>query len=179
MGSTLIDFAGDYGTRYAVYEAERDGEDKIKLLKTIFKPHAAQIEFFSASERHVLLHGNRGCGKSASLLWKAIQTAYLVPGCRVAIFRKTWPELQRSVWDELLKLPQDLFESVNASNHTVMNKARDRDDQWKQSKIWFVTAENIADARKVLGFEVLSARCAKGLSRLGSPGRTLQSQLWR
>jgi hypothetical protein len=52
------------------------------------------------------LHGNRGCGKSASLLWKAIQTAYLVPGSRVAIFRKTWPELQRSVWDELLKLPQ-------------------------------------------------------------------------
>ena len=58
MGSTLIDFAGDYGARY-VYEAERDGEDKIKLLKTIFKPHAAQIEFFSATERHVLLHGKR------------------------------------------------------------------------------------------------------------------------
>ena len=156
MGSTLIDFAGDYGTRYAVYEAERNGEDKIKLLKTIFKPHAAQIEFFSATERHVLLHGNRGCGKSASLPWKAIQTAYLVPGCRVAIYRKTWPELQRSVWDELLKLPQDLFESVNASNHTITIKAKDRGGQWKQSKIWFVTAENIADARKVLGFEVHS-----------------------
>ena len=33
-------------------------------------------------------------------------------------------------------------------------RARDRDGQWKVSKIWFVTAENIADARKVLGFEV-------------------------
>ncbi len=154
MANTLIDFAGDYGTPYAVYEAEHDGEGKIKLSKTILRPHAAQIEFFAATERHVLLHGNRGCGKSASLLWKAIQTAYLVPGCRVAIFRKTWPELQRSVWDELLKLPQDLFESVNASNHTVTIRAMDRDDQWKQSKIWFVTAENIADARKVLGFEV-------------------------
>lgn len=154
MGNTLIDFAGDYGIPYSVYEAERDCEGKIKLLKTIFQPHAAQIEFFSATERHVLLHGNRGCGKSASLLWKAIQIAYLVPGCRVAIFRKTWPELQRSVWDELLKLPQDLFESVNSSNHTVTIKARDRDGKWKLSKIWFVTAENIADARKVLGFEV-------------------------
>jgi phage terminase large subunit len=154
MGSTLIDLAGDYGTRYAVYQAERDGEGKIKLVKTIFKPHAAQIEFFSATERHVLLHGNRGCGKSASLLWKAIQTAYLVPGSRVAIFRKTWPELQRSVWDELMKLPQDLFESINSSNHTVTIKAKAREGQWKRSKIWFVTAENIADARKVLGFEV-------------------------
>jgi len=123
-------------------------------VKTIFQPHPAQIEFFAAIERHVLLHGNRGCGKSASLLWKAIQIAYLAPGSRVAIFRKTWPELQRSVWDELLKLPQDLFESVNASNHTVTIRARDWDGQWKLSKIWFVTAENIADARKVLGFEV-------------------------
>lgn len=154
MGSTLIDFAGNYGTPCAVYEAEQDSEGKITLLRTIFQPHPAQVEFFSATERHVLLHGNRGCGKSASLLWKAIQTAYLVPGSRVAIFRKTWPELQRSVWDELLKLPQDLFEAVNASNHTVTIKARDRDGQWKQSKIWFVTAENIADARKALGFEV-------------------------
>jgi hypothetical protein len=154
MGKTLIDFAGEYGTPYAVYEAEQDGEGKINLLKTIFKPHAAQIAFFSATERHVLLHGNRGCGKSACLLWKAIQTAYLVPGSRVAIYRKTWPELQRSVWDELLKLPQDLFEAINASNHTVTIKAKDRDGQWKQSKIWFVTAGSVADARKVLGFEV-------------------------
>lgn len=154
MGKTLIDFAGRYGTRFAVYEAEQGEDGKIKLLKTIFKPHTAQIEFFSATERHVLLHGNRGCGKSASLLWKAIHTAYLVPGSRVAVYRKTWPELQRSIWDELLKLPQDLFESINASNHTVTIKNRGRDGQWKQSKIWFVTGESVADARKVLGFEV-------------------------
>jgi len=72
----------------------------------------------------------------------------------VAIYRKTWPELQRSVWDELLKLPQDLFEAINASNHTVTIKAKDRDGQWKHSKIGFVTAESVADARKVRGFEV-------------------------
>lgn len=154
MSNTLIDFAGDYGTPYAVYEAEQDSQSKIKLVKTIFKPHPAQVEFFSATERHVLLHGNRGCGKSASLLWKAIQTAYLVPGCRVAIYRKTWPELQRSIWDELLKLPQDLFESVNASNHTVNIRASDRDDKSKLSRLWFITAENVEDARKVLSFEV-------------------------
>jgi hypothetical protein len=29
MGKTLIDFAGEYGTPYAVYEAEQDGEGKI------------------------------------------------------------------------------------------------------------------------------------------------------
>ena len=156
MGSTLIDFKGRLGDRtpFSVYEVEQDGEGRFNVLRTIFKPHPAQIEFFSARERHVLLHGNRGCGKSASLLWKAIQIAYLLPGSRIAIYRKTWPELQRSIWDELLKLPQDLFESVNASNHTVTIKARDRDGQWKLSKIWFVTAENVEDARKVLGFEV-------------------------
>jgi hypothetical protein len=154
MSNTLIDFAGKYGTPFAVYEAEQTSNGEMKLLKSIFVPHAAQIAFFSATERYVLLHGNRGCGKSASLLWKAIQTAYLVPGSRIAIFRKTWPELQRSVWDELLKLPQDLFESINSSNHTVTIRAQDRDGQWKQSKIWFVTGENVTDARKVLGFEV-------------------------
>jgi len=57
----------------------------------------------------VLFHGNRGSGKSAAILWKALQTAYLVPGSRVAIFRKTWPELKRSVWDEMLKLPADVY----------------------------------------------------------------------
>ena len=125
---------GKYTTPFAVYEAEQHEAGNIKLLKTIFKPHVAQIEFFSATERHVLLHGNRGCGKSLSLLWKAIQAAFLVPGSRVAIYRKTWPELQRSIWDELLKLPQDLFESVNASNHTVIIQAKDRDGHWKQSR---------------------------------------------
>jgi len=154
MTNTLIDFRAEYGTPYAVYEVEQDEQGNRKILRTIFKPHPAQVEFFSATERHVLLHGNRGCGKSASLLWKAIQIAYRVPGCRVAIYRKTWPELQRSIWDELLKLPQDLFDSVNASNHTVTIKTKDRDGQWKVSKIWFVTAESVEDARKVLGFEV-------------------------
>jgi hypothetical protein len=154
MPNTLIDFRGDHGTPYAVYEAELDAGGKVKILRTIFKPHPAQVEFFSATEHHVLLHGNRGCGKSASLLWKAIQTAYLVPGCRVAIYRKTWPELQRSIWDELLKLPQDLYQDLNASNHTVTIRAKDGDGTWKLSKIWFVTAQNVEDARKVLGFEV-------------------------
>jgi hypothetical protein len=151
---SLIDFRGDHGTPYAVYEVERDSTGRTKILRTIFKPHAAQIEFFSATERHVLLHGNRGCGKSASLLWKAIQTAYLVPGCRVAIYRKTWPELKRSIWDEMLKLPKDLYADLNLSDHSAIIKARDRDGSTKHSKIWFVTAANVEDARKVLSFEV-------------------------
>ena len=151
---SLIDFRGDFGTPYAVYDVERDAGGKTKILRTIFKPHPSQIEFFSASERHVLLHGNRGCGKSASLLWKAIQTAYLIPGCRVAVFRKTWPELKRSLWDEMLKLPRDLYQDLNLSEHTVIVKARDLDGSTKDSKIWFVTAQNVEDARKVLSFEV-------------------------
>jgi hypothetical protein len=150
----MIDFRGDYGTPYAVYEAERDTSGKTKIQRTIFVPHAAQIEFFSATERYVLLHSNRGCGKSAALLWKAIQIAYLVPGCRVAIFRKTWPELKRSIWDEMLKLPKDLFHDINLSDHTVTIRARDRDGSVKESKIWMVTAQNVEDARKVLSFEV-------------------------
>lgn len=154
MPNTLIDFRGDHGTPYAVYEAERDPSGKTKLLRAIFKPHPAQVEFFSVTEKHVLLHGNRGCGKSASLLWKAIQTAYLIPGCRVAIYRKTWPELKRSLWDEMLKLPADLYQDLNLSDHTAIIKARARDGSVKDSKIWFVTAANVEDARKVLSFEV-------------------------
>jgi len=67
---------------------------------------------------------------------------------------KTWPELKRSVWDEMLKLPSDLYHNLNASDHTVTIKARDRDGQVKDSKIWFVTGQNVEDARKVLSFEV-------------------------
>ena len=154
--ASLIDFRGEYGdgTPYAVYDAERGADGKAKILRTIFKPHAAQIEFFSAKEKHVLLHGNRGCGKSASLLWKAIQTGYLVPGSRIAIFRKTWPELKRSIWDEMLKLPTSLYHDLNLSEHTAIIKARDLDGSFKDSKIWFVNAQNVEDARKVLSFEV-------------------------
>ena len=138
----MIDFKGRLGdhTPFSVYEVEQDGGGKFNVLRTIFRPHPAQIEFFSARERHVLLHGNRGCGKSASLLMKAFQTAYLVPGCRVAIFRKTWPELKRSIWDELLKLPPDLYHDLNASDHTVIVRAKDPDGTWKFSKIWFITS---------------------------------------
>jgi hypothetical protein len=77
---SMLDFRGDYGTPYAVYEAKRDASGKVRMLQAIFKPHDAQIAFFSATERYVLLHGNRGCGKSAALLWKAIQIAYFGPG---------------------------------------------------------------------------------------------------
>src|SRR5215469_12288829 len=154
--ASLIDFRGEYGdsTPYAVYDAERGADGKAKIVRTIFKPHPAQIEFFSATEKHILLHGNRGCGKSAALLWKAIQTAYLLPGCRVAIFRKSWPELKRSIWDEMLKLPSDLYHDLNLSEHTAIIKARDRDGTFKDSKIWYVYAQNVEDARKVLSFEV-------------------------
>jgi len=93
-------------------------------------------------------------GRARQLLWKAIHTAYLVPGSRIAIFRKTWPELKRSIWDELLKLPKDLFHDINLSDHTVTIRARDRDGSMKESKIWMVTAQNVEDARKVLSFEV-------------------------
>src|SRR5215472_18190078 len=154
MPNTLIDFRGEHGTPCAVYEYQLDRDGKVTLSRDIFKPHPAQIQFFAATERHVLFHGNRGSGKSAAILWKAIQTAYLVPCSRVAIFRKTWPELKRSVWDEMLKLPSDLYHDLNASDHTVTTKARDRDGQVKDSKIWFVTGQNVEDARKVLSFEV-------------------------
>ena len=85
---------------------------------------------------------------------KAFQMAYLVPGCRVAIFRKTWPELKRSIWDEALKLPPGLYYDLNASDHTIIVRAKDADGTWKLSKIWFITAQNVEDARKVLSFEV-------------------------
>src|SRR5215467_9120447 len=90
--------------------------------------------------------------RAAAILWKQFKQRTL-PGSRVAIFRKTWPDLKRSVWDEMLKLPADLYHNLNASDHTVTIKARDRDGLVKDSKIWFVTGQNVEDARKVLSFE--------------------------
>ena len=54
----------------------------------------------------------------------------------------------------MLKLPKDLYSDLNLGDHTVVIKARDRDGSTKDSKIWFVTAANVEDARKVLSFEV-------------------------
>jgi len=59
---------------------EQDEQGNRKILRTIFKPHRAQVEFFSATERHVLLHGNRGCGKMAAEARKSFPGH--TPACR-------------------------------------------------------------------------------------------------
>ncbi len=49
----------------------------------------------------------------------AEETAYLIPGCWVAIFRKTWPELQRSIWDEV-RFPQTWLSSEQITQRNVV-----------------------------------------------------------
>jgi hypothetical protein len=46
------------------------------------------------------------------------------------------------------------------SEHTAIIKARDLDGTFKDSKIWFVNAQNVEDARKVLSFEVTLVQIA-------------------
>jgi hypothetical protein len=155
--SCFIDFAGELGTPFACYQTDRYGLQLIEAgdfshkswqrveCQTLFLPHPKQIEFFTATEPLVLFGGGRGGGKTAALVWDAIQTSYLVPGSRTIIFRRTMPELKKTIIEEFLRLPEDLRGKYNGSDHFSRIE--------NGSTIWFASADDESAVRKLLSGE--------------------------
>lgn len=137
-----IDFAGKYGTKWAVYDMDASG----KILKNIFIPHPKQITFFDTiyeSVSYILFGGGRGGGKTASLIWLAVFIAYLLPGSRVIIFRRTMGELKKTIIDGFLNLPKGIYLKCTEDCVTYDNG----------SKTWFGSADDEKAVRKLLSGE--------------------------
>lgn len=161
MSSFLIDFHGSrggsfpctcepesqlHGCRYSVYEKHDDGS-----YTCIFHPHPKQILYFDASIAHVLFGGSRGPGKTEAICWDAIFKAYLVPGSRQIIFRRTMGELKSTIIDRFKFLPEGL------RGRYIGEMSYERCEFPNGSMIRFCSAHSLADARKMLSGEYLCA----------------------
>jgi PBSX family phage terminase large subunit len=69
-----------------------------------------QILFHNATAEEVLYGGAAGGGKSKAILWDSVFKATKYPGARIGIFRRTYPELEKSlIFNFLSEVPQDYY----------------------------------------------------------------------
>lgn len=86
-------------------------------LKYEYSPHPKQAEAHQVLVDELLFGGSAGGGKSRFARAEAVSFAVQVPGSRQVIFRRTFPDLQRSVEEEMKKeIPQGLA-TYNHSKH--------------------------------------------------------------
>ena len=68
-----------------------------QLIQIPYLPTIRQAVLHSTTAFEVMFGGQAGGGKSEALLWEAYQICLEVPGAIVAVFRRTYPELEESL----------------------------------------------------------------------------------
>lgn len=134
-----IDFAGQHGPRYGVYEASRSGD----IQRPVFVPHPKQVRFFDSLTRRLLFGGGRGGGKTEALVWRPTFTAYRIPGAKMICFRRTMGELKKTILQRFLELPSGLYEKCTEDAVRYPNG----------STLWFGSADDEKAVRKMLSGE--------------------------
>lgn len=87
--------------------------------KVLYEAQPRQDLFHEATADEVLFGGQAGGGKSKAIIADAIGFASANPGVRVGLFRRTYPELAKSLVVELRKtLPYHLYK-YNKSDHVA------------------------------------------------------------
>ena len=76
------------------------GEVKLDLGKLQPK----QIQFMESTSRYTAYGGARGGGKTHVLLRKAVFGALNYPGIKILIMRRTYPELEKTIIEPLIRL---------------------------------------------------------------------------
>ena len=81
-----------------------------------------QLLFHFAEGREVFYGGAAGGGKSYAIIWDAVNFCVTNKGVRAAIFRRTYPELEKSIiFDFLANVPEKLYK-YNKQDHKVIFK---------------------------------------------------------
>lgn len=126
-------------------------------ITDFYVPWDKQALFHSMPEKHRLMVGGFGSGKSRPLLMEAIFHCIEYPGSNSILMRKTMPDLKRTCIDKFLSdVPKALYErgsqergTFNKSDHIVYFPPVNG----KQSKLYFAACERVEDVGKYLSTE--------------------------
>lgn len=81
---------------------EADKRAKVDVFALLgYIPNAKQAEFHAATESDVLYGGASGGGKSTAIVAEAMRAAIRHPGIRILLVRRTFDELQESIFPTL------------------------------------------------------------------------------
>jgi len=92
-------------------------------MPVYYEAQEKQIEFHKATADEVLYGGSAGGGKSYSIIWDAVTFGLSHPKLNIAIFRKTFPELEKSIILEALKVIPSHWFHYNKHEHRMYLKA--------------------------------------------------------
>jgi phage terminase large subunit len=90
-------------------QAEKERRETIRLANLDvfsligYKPHEKQAEFHAATEFDVLYGGSAGGGKSLAIVAEGIRAAARYPGLRILLVRRSYDELNESIFPALRK----------------------------------------------------------------------------
>ena len=87
-------------------------------IRIPYKPQPRQVKYHQAKELDELLYGGAaGGGKSEATIWDALKYALQYKGSHQIIFRRTFPDLQRSIIMRTLQVYPKELGKYNSSKH--------------------------------------------------------------
>src|ERR1700730_12505475 len=144
-----MDAVGEFGPKFNAYKNTNGTKEGLVRLTPKGFPHKRQLEYLESKAPYTMWAGQRGSGKTYGAVWDNLFTAYLVPGCKQMIFRRTMAELSRTIIEEFLKLPEELRGHLNDNSMSPHLRLPNG------SIIYFGSINDEKAARKQLGGELL------------------------
>ncbi len=91
-------------------------------MAKLYEAQNKQFLFHTATADEVLFGGAAGGGKSYAIIWDAMAFGLQHTGVRISIFRRTFPELEKSIIEDWLKYIPSRFYEYNKKEHKATLK---------------------------------------------------------